>query len=81
MNYKDLIDRLRDIHPDIHYQDEALFQEAADVIESLTAQLAAGPTVWMYEDDEGNCRYRSERISHYAFSEKETPLYPIPTGE
>lgn len=77
MNYKYLIDRLRATG----LQSAA---EAADVIESLTAQLASGPVAWTYEIPDANIRhvFKLKQVN-LAEGWIERPLYhiPIPTEE
>lgn len=75
MNYKDLIDRLRATG----LQSAA---EAADVIESLTAQLASGPVAWVYEKQGLNKLWGRERESALIQAGwTETAIYHIPTEE
>lgn len=76
MNYKDLIDRLRATG----LQSAA---EAADVIESLTAQLAAGPVAYLYHNPGGPGRASCTPPDEMKWRYGNTPLYhiPIPTEE
>lgn len=83
MNYQDLIDRL--LNNQIQVNPEATHKalhEAADVIESLTAQLADGPVAWMYESEDWQpVEYRAIRRETLPRGWKETPLYHIPITE
>lgn len=91
MNYKDLIDRLResadgwDDCGEQYAENSKMEREAADVIESLTAQLAAGPVAWMYQHADGTGRWTDScRLPDWVRDGRdETPLYaiPIPTEE
>lgn len=80
MNYKDLIDRLRE---DANEFEINSAWEAADVIESL---ISAGPVAWMYEwtgpDPKEVAQFRSNKSEGFMKEFwKEAPLYFIPIPE
>ena len=99
MNYKDLIDRLRsEEYPVGPFKTASKIdrdfvrerREAADVIESLTAQLAAGPVAWIFDRQQLGAKFKTACVSQskpkdsvFWSYRNVTPLYhiPLPTEE
>lgn len=82
--YQNLIDNLRKPYRRewIHLDDAETMEAAANAIELLTKQLAAGPTAWLYESTYGaKYSFTDRRIPGGGDGWKEYALYHIAIPE